>query len=65
MAEIHEGGCLCGAVRYQVIGQPKLQIAFAVEAESLDDHLIAARRGASGKGHALAWSRQCRLPLIG
>jgi len=22
MAEIHEGGCLCGAVRYRVVGKP-------------------------------------------
>jgi hypothetical protein len=24
MAEVHEGGCFCGAVRYRVVGNPKL-----------------------------------------
>ena len=22
MAEVHEGGCICGAIRYKVVGQP-------------------------------------------
>jgi hypothetical protein len=26
MAEIHEGGCLCGAVRYRVIGDPTIAV---------------------------------------